>query len=229
MRILITDITDMQPGMHCVAGWCNAQQKMVRPLPSGTHWSAALIAQLGLAVGSSIEVSPTGRVHPGSFPHSTEDLDIIADQIKIVDKVSPSEVVLLVPQSGTNLSDAFGGHLKLEKEFQGKAQKLWVPRGAQCPSLVGINRPKGSVSLSETVYGTDPPKLRAAIATDEGGFQSVEVAVSCSELKNEWRKNGLEAARAALPTSDTWHLRLGLARAFAALPDQCSLMLNGVL
>jgi hypothetical protein len=195
MRILITDITDMKPGMHCVAGWCESEKRMVRPMPDGNHWSEALIARLGLEVGSTIEVAAVDRPHVGSFPHTTEDLDIFANRIGIVDKINRSEVIKSVPPTAGNLSSAFEGYLRLDNPFRGKPQKLWVPVGAECRSLVGMNLPSGSIVLSENRFDPMNPKLRATIVSDEGVFQTSEVTVSCSVLKGAWRSAGLAAAR----------------------------------
>lgn len=225
MRILLTDITDMKPGMHCVAGWCESEQRMVRPMPDGNHWSAALIAQLGLGVGSLIEVKPTGGAHPGSFPHTTEDLDVIAGDIRLVGSANPTEMIDLVPAHAGSLSNAFAGHLRLENVFQARAQKLWVPVGTPCPSLVGITCPKGSIELYQDAFN----RFRAVIKVKEGFCTEVEVTVSCTLLKHALATGGLFAAKNSLPSAGVWLLRLGLAREYPGGSGECALMLNGVL
>lgn len=225
MQILITDITDMADGMYCVAGWNEAQGRMIRPLPQGRHWHAELLEKHRIAVGSRIEVVPTGTHHFGDYPHTTEDLDVLAESIQFVDKVPSSQIIEIVPASALNLTEAFEGYLRLENPYFQMSQKLWVPVGSSCRSLVSINRPFGSIEILVNKFGT----LRARITSKEGDFNRVEVTVSCSLLKDAYRKGGVAHAMSKLPAADNWHLRLGLAREFERTPGECALMLNGVL
>ncbi|MCA3692447.1 hypothetical protein [Aquidulcibacter sp.] len=225
MQILITDITDMADGMYCVAGWNEAEGRMIRPLPQGRHWHAELLEKHRIAVGSRIEVIPTGRHHNGDYPHTTEDLDVVTGSIQLVDEVPTSQIIEIVPAAAMNLTQAFEGHLRLENPFRGISQKLWVPVGSRCRSLVSINRPFGSIEILVNKFGT----LRAKIESNEGDFNRVEVTVSCSLLKHAYRKGGVAHAMSKLPAADNWHLRLGLAREFEKTPGECALMLNGVL
>lgn len=70
----------MSTGNFCVAGWDVNQLRMVRPLPGGRNWTAALLAQYAVVPGALIEFSPTGVAHNSSYPHLTEDtqVDIMA-------------------------------------------------------------------------------------------------------------------------------------------------------
>jgi hypothetical protein len=53
MDIVITEVTEMSSGNYCVAGWCPAQNRMVRPLPVGHNWSALQLEQYAIAPGAS--------------------------------------------------------------------------------------------------------------------------------------------------------------------------------
>jgi hypothetical protein len=83
MELLITDVTVMHGGNYCVAGWNAPEGKMIRPLPLGHHWSAALLAKHSVVPGSLIHVQPSGKPN-SAFPHRTEDMPINPDMIRFV-------------------------------------------------------------------------------------------------------------------------------------------------
>ena len=86
MRLLITEVTDMSAGSFCVAGWDIDSHVMIRPLPNGSNWTTATIAQYAVEPGILMEFSPTGRAHNGSFPHTTEDTEVNAANISVIDR-----------------------------------------------------------------------------------------------------------------------------------------------
>jgi hypothetical protein len=81
MDLLITDVTEMGGGIYCVAGWDIAARRMVRPLPAGSNWPAALLGQHGIVAGRMIRAEPRCKSN-GIFPHLTEDTPIDAASIK---------------------------------------------------------------------------------------------------------------------------------------------------
>ena len=83
MDLLVTEITKMAGPVRCIAGWDRDGQRMIRPLPAGQNWDAATIEEAGLSVGCTLTVSPTGRAHPGDFPHSTEDTEVASHPIRM--------------------------------------------------------------------------------------------------------------------------------------------------
>lgn len=58
MEVIITDVTNMSPGQHCVAGFDVARNCMVRLLPNGRNWTTQLIDQVGVYEGVVLDVEP---------------------------------------------------------------------------------------------------------------------------------------------------------------------------
>ena len=68
-------------------------------------------------------------------------------------------------------------------------------------------------------------KLKAVLNDGNAPFK---LAVSSVALKTAWRQGGLAAVQQALPVTQQFHIRLGLARAFDNPPEKCYLMVNGI-
>jgi len=83
MEVLITDVTVMHGGNYCVAGWSANVARMIRPLPSGHHWSVALVAKHNIVPGSLLRVQPSGKPNC-AFPHKTEDTPIDPETIQLL-------------------------------------------------------------------------------------------------------------------------------------------------
>ncbi len=213
MDILITDVTEMSGSVYCVAGWDAAANRMIRPLPNGQNWSAALLTQHGIAPGVTVRVTPRGTSN-GAFPHRTEDTPIDPASIAIVPG-GPA-----VPQVAADLNTGFGGYLKWNSEWQNVKQGVHVNPGAQCSSLVGLEIPMANLNFSEA-FG----KLKATI---HDGVAVYQFTVSSKLLKEAWRAGGLVGVNNALPTRASAHVRVGLARPYDN-PPRCYAMLNGVL
>ncbi len=81
MRLVITDLTEMQGGNFCVAGWDAADGRMVRPLPDGRNWTAGLLARHAILPGAAVEVHPFGRPEKSRYPHRSEDTLVDRDRI----------------------------------------------------------------------------------------------------------------------------------------------------
>lgn len=219
MDILIIDLTEMHSGNYCVAGWDAAGQRMVRPLPNGNNWTARLLAQHQIAAGVTIRVVPRG-VATGAFPHRTEDAPIDGASIQTKNDTFSAWVGRLAPPVSEELNAAFGGNLQWNSVWNGVRQGVHVSPGVQCQSLAAVHVARADLSFSEPF-----DKLKA---TFFDGSNSYQVAVSGRTLKEAWRDGGLAAVNRTLPTSATFHVRVGLARQFGN-PPQCYAMLNGVL
>lgn len=220
MRLLITEVTDMSAGNFCVAGWDAQQGTMIRPLPNGGNWTTALLARYDLQPGIEMDFVPAGRRHNGTFPHSTEDTVVDMHQISVagrpvVDWFGPNS-----PARAATVQEAFEGNVKNSSEFRGRLQSIIVPPGTNCRSLWGIEISQRNIELI-----TEFDKLKAVI--DDGEEQYV-LSVSGHALKEVYQAGGVNAATATLPDVDRLHVRLGLARAFPAKPNECFLMVNGI-
>lgn len=219
MELLITDVTEMGSGVYCVAGWEVAARRMVRPLPGGNNWAAALLGQHGIMPGKLIRVEPRGTPN-GIFPHRTEDTSIDQTSIEPLNGIFSDWLGASAPQVAADLSTGFDGNLKCNKEWNGVKQGVHTLPRVQCSSLVAIRVPKANLSFSEAFS-----KLKVTI---NDGLDSYQLTVSSKVLKEAWRTGGLAAVTNALPRREEFHVRLGLARPFDS-PPKCYAMLNGVL
>jgi hypothetical protein len=219
MDLLITDVTEMSGGNYCVAGWDIAAKRMVRPLPNGSNWTAALLEQHGLVAGTSIQVTPRGASN-GIFPHRTEDTPIDPASIKASKKVFSDWLGASAPQVAASLNVGFGGHFQWNSEWNGVRQGVYILPRVQCSSLVAVRVPKSNLSFSEAFS-----KLKATL---DDGSDSYQFTVSSKVLKEAWRNGGLVAVDNALPARKEFHIRVGLARPYDD-PPKCYAMLNGVL
>jgi hypothetical protein len=219
MDILITDVTEMGQGTYCVAGWDPVAKRMVRPLPNGSNWTAALVIQHGVVAGRTIRAEPRGKPN-GIYPHRTEDTPIDPDSIAASKDVFSGWLEDSAPEVAASLSSGFGGHLQWNKQWNGVKQGVHVLPGVQCDSLVGVRVPKASLSFAEVFS-----KLKATL---NDGSDSYQFTISSKALKESWRAGGLAAVNSALPARNEFHVRVGLARPYSD-PPRCYAMLNGVL
>ncbi len=219
MDLLITDVTEMDGGHYCIAGWDAAAKRMVRPLPNGKNWAAAMVVQYGIVPGTLISVTRRGASN-GIFPHQSEDTPIDATSIKAEKGVFSDWLGDSAPQVAADLNAGFGGHLQWNSVWQGVRQGVHILPRVKCGSLVAIRVPKSNLSFAEP-FG----KLKATV---NDGADSYQLTVSSKVLKEARRTGGLAAVRNALPKRETFHVRIGLARPFQN-PPKCYAMLNGVL
>lgn len=220
MRLLITDVTVMNGSHFCVAGWDLDARCMVRPLPEGHHWSAELVALHGIEPGVIVDVVPTGKKHRGTFPHLSEDTDIASEPIQVTLRGWNNWLGRAAPDISPSVQSIFGGHVRCNKEYRGVSQGVYVSSGVEVRSLGAIVIERSQVDFVDS-FG----KLKAVI--DDGAMR-YQLAVSSRDLRLVWDDGGLEAVRAALPDSQHFHVRLGLARSFEKDPNKCYMMLNGV-
>ncbi|WP_316185327.1 hypothetical protein [Bradyrhizobium sp. SZCCHNRI1003] len=219
MDVLITDVTEMGDENYCVAGWDIAAKRMVRPLPNGSNWPKASVAQHGIVAGKLVRVTLRGGSN-GTFPHRTEDMPIDPSLIVALNGVFSDWLGASAPQVAASLSGAFGGHLRCNREWNGVKQGVHVRPGVQCSSLVAVRVPRESLSFAES-FG----RLKATL---DDGSDKYQFTVSNKILKEAWRAGGLAAVNNALPARGEFHVRIGLARPFDD-PPRCYAMLNGVL
>jgi hypothetical protein len=220
MRLLITDVTEMHRGNYCVAGWCAAQNRMVRPMLNGSSWTAPILAAYGITPGATIDVQPTGVSGNGTFPHRTEDTPI---KLAGIDLVSPGPADWFgraAPPATETLAEAFHDHVQHNSIWDGCRQGVHVPAGVKARSLWAI-----TVRRERLTFVEDFAKLKAVL---DDGTASYKLAVSTRELKEAWRDSGMAAVNQALPRTAVLHVRVGLARAFGNPADKCYMMINGV-
>jgi hypothetical protein len=220
MRLLITDVTEMDNGNYCVAGWCVQQNRMVRPLPSGANWTAPMLAAHGIAPGATIDVQPTGARGSGAYPHRTEDTPISPVGVRLV---SPGPALWFghnAPPTAGTLGEAFQDHVQCNSIWNGCRQGVYVPVGIEARSLWAVTVRRDRLSFVEVFE-----KLKAIL---NDGLASYRLAVSSKALKEAWRHGGLAAVNQVLPRAGNLHVRVGLARALGDPADNCYVMVNGV-
>lgn len=221
MRLIITDVTEMHGGNYCVAGWDPQGQRMVRPLPNGGNWTAALLLQHAIAPGVQTDVTPMGQVANSVYPHRTEDTPIIAGSIQTVNGGEAYNWFgAAVPTTFPTISAAFGGHVAHNSIWNGNRQGIHIPVGTVVGSLGAVSLPRTAITFEE-----DFGKLKAIL---DDGSASYKLAVSSHAIKLAWRQGGLNAVQNALPASNVFHIHLGLARAFGDPPTKCYMMVNGI-
>ncbi len=219
MRLIVTDVTEMHGGNFCVAGWDRQASRMVRPLPDGANWTMALLQAHGIAPGTTIDVSPTGRAHQSQFPHLTEDTPIHANAIARVNAGPVNWFGGDPPTYGT-VAEAFAGHVSHNSVWDNVRQGAHVTVGTQVGSLCAISVSRNSVELI-----SDFDKMKIVISD---GLARYKLAVTSLTMKSAFRDGGLLSATNSLPASPRLHVRLGLARAFGNEPTKCYLMVNGI-
>lgn len=220
MRLIITDLTEMRGGNYCVAGWNTQAQRMVRPLPNGSNWTAGLLQQHGILPGATIDVNPSGQQHQSIYPHRTEDAPIDRATIRHVNPGPINWFGADAPPTQATLAAMFGGHLLHNSVWNNVRQGVHVRAGTPIGSLGAIELPRARIRFLEE-FG----KLRAIL---DDGDARYKLAVSSLALKTAWRQGGTQAAQQVLPPSALLHIRVGLARAFDNPPEKCYLMVNGV-
>jgi hypothetical protein len=220
MEVLITDVTVMHGGNYCVAGWSPNDAKMVRPLPSGHHWNAALLTKHNIVPGSLIDVQPSGKPN-GGFPHRTEDTPIDPERIDLVAAGFADWTGPRAPPTSSTIMEGFSGNLLWNSVWQNIRQGVYVSERKQCASLAAIVVDRRWIALRE-----DFGKLKAVVSD---GQDQYKVAVSSRVLREAWEQGGLGAAEAALPVREQLHVRVSLARAYQGEPVKCYMMLNGAL
>jgi hypothetical protein len=220
VRLLVTDLTEMQGGNFCVAGWDAAGGRMVRPLPDGRNWTAGLLERHAIIPGAILEVHPVGRPERSRYPHRSEDTLIDRDRICRITAAPVDWLGEDAPPAGMTLAAAFDGHLRHTETRGAVRHGVHVPADLPVHSLGALALPR---SLIRFVVEFD--KLRLVLNDGEGQYS---LAVSSLALKSAWRECGIEAVRKALPTSHLLHIRVGLARPFGQPPDKCYVMVNGV-
>lgn len=219
MKLLITEVTEMHGGNFCVATWRPKTQSMVRPLPNGANWTQAQMQVHGIVPGATIRVV-AGPQHQSSYPHQTEDTVIDAGQISNVQPGPINWFGANAPPVAPSVADAFSGFAQHNSVWNGALQGVHVPIGAQCSSLGAV-----AVAKASLAFVVEFQKLKATINDGTGIYK---LPVSSAKLKGAFRQGGLAAVNGALPNSNRFHIRLGLARAWANEPNKCYMMVNGV-
>jgi hypothetical protein len=199
MRIVITEVTDMQEDRVCVAGWALAERRTVRPLAGPRqHWPAELAGPRLLAPGNLLELTPTGAGSGRGLPHAREDL--VADPPAYAGRLSPTAFArLLRSLEAPSLEVLFGGALEGGR---------FVAAGRDCPSLGGVGVEAAALAFGRR-EGERGPQLRCRFADDAGAVY--ELPAVGRWLRAAFAAGGTAALERLASGRRRAHLRLGLA------------------
>ena len=224
MQLLITEVTEVHREDFCVAGWCATQARMVRPLPRGAHWGAALLKAHGIAPSAVISIAAIETSSAGSYPHRTEDTQVQPRGIRLMQMADPRWLGGRPPKAAPTLALGFQGRLAAGKPRNGVTSGAHVPAGERTASLTAVRIPATHLRFFER--GRDSALHLRARLTD--GDACYDLAVVAHDLNEIFRTAGIRELNDRLPALGMLHVRLGLARAFPGREDKCFVMINGV-
>ncbi len=221
MDVIVTDLTNMSRGNHCVAGYDPTSLRMIRPKPNGRNWTSDQIDTYKIEVGRVLNLGTRAHQQLQShLPHRNEDWFVYADEMKPGNKAMPQ------PNSSDSLQGCFGNNV-----VQGRGYryyfKAYVEDGVNCCSLAGLNQNTKNLYLFFTEFD-GKRKLRAKFIDSAG--EGWDLGVTSTELNNQIQdKENLKAYNRQLGEREHIHLRVGLARRFPAQHNRCFVQLNGII
>ncbi|WP_226635222.1 dual OB domain-containing protein [Novosphingobium profundi] len=228
-ELIITDVTCYGP-LFCVAGWDLNNGGMIRPEPPGANtfseasrfWDAQHAGPGKLfAVGNVVRLDAAQPPANFPFPHATEDRIVVAGTMTRIAQMVPAQIVQAVmPGVSSSISRSFGG--QLHRANSGKAH---VVAGVQVGSLDAVNIQPAAISFYEDNPSPGKRRLRALI--NEGGVQ-YDFSVPADTARTRFLTGGVAAVQADVAASRFIHVRLGLCRPFAAMPNSCYAQVNGL-
>lgn len=228
--LMITDVT-RYGDLFCVAGWDLNNGGMIRPEPP----TANAVAEASrfwtdqyagpgkfFAVGNRVRFDAAIPPANFPFPHATEDRVVIAgNNSAVIGQMNAAQMVQAVADGvSVSINQAFGG--QLHRAHSGKAH---VVAGTQTRSLDAIEIEPGSISFYEDNPSPGKRRLRALI--DEDGVE-YDFSVPADAARSRFLAGGVAALEADAAASQGIHVRLGLCRPFAAMPNACFAQVNGL-
>jgi len=175
------------------------------------------------AVGNVVRFNAAAPPSHFPFPHATEDRIFAArdNNAAILRQLTPAQLFQTVAAGvSASLGQVFGG--RLQRANSGKAH---VIAGEQTCSLDGIEIAPRSISFYESNPSPGKQQLRALI--DQNGVE-YDLSVPADAAKSRFLANGVAALQADARASERIHVRLGLCRPFAAMPNSCYAQVNGL-
>lgn len=118
------------------------------------------------------------------------------------------------------LINAFDGGL-----LRANSGKAYVAAGYKGRSLGAVEIKSDEIAFFEDSYQGGNPKLRAKLTIAGIVY---DLSVPADAARTQWKMGGLAALRKDQAESSRIHLRVGLSRPFAAMPDQCYAQINGI-
>ncbi|OGO38227.1 MAG: hypothetical protein A2W35_20430 [Chloroflexi bacterium RBG_16_57_11] len=224
-KLVITDLTRMQHGRVCVAGY-DSQGRAVRPVlpPPGIPESA--LYQAGQPVIFPFALVAFDLQDPDPQPPHTEDVRYTPDSPQLVRVVQSREAVLAWSLY-ESVTDVFG-----QPVLTGPGYYVLDCQGERS---LGTIRPK---AVDAVIYapGDDTEAWDYRIVFDDALGQTYRLKITdlswqyfCHSLRGESH----DPPRIAVELTQTLqerkvYLRLGLSRGWKKYPERCYLQVNGV-
>jgi hypothetical protein len=197
LDIIVTDVT-IWGDRNCVAGWCWAQNRMIRPLPNyGEFWAGQYAGPHLFQLGNIVRIAPLldAPLRRG-LPHSREDV-ITASVPQLVGQVSSNNLAeALSPSVSPTILSIFGGQM----------HDNYVDEGADCSSLGAVDVPAKNIGFVEEIY-EGRRKLRCSIRDDKTNPFTWEgiphrLKVSSKFLQDTCENEGIDALNSPLIKSN---------------------------
>jgi hypothetical protein len=225
-EIVITDVTRMQAGRVCIAGY-NRKGKCIRPVlpPPGIH-ERMLYAQSRLLV-FPFAVVEFDFLQPTPQPPHTEDwrYDPFAVRfVKQVDEKAKREI----------LERTLFPDIKAIFETPVYADFGYYVKDGQGPRSLGTIRPQQIAALIHDLSPESKWQYRIGFVDSEGTSYRLTVTdLAWRYYHDHQRETGqspqdITSELAAILKSSQVYLRIGLARGWAKFPDRCFIQVTGV-
>jgi hypothetical protein len=204
---------------------------MIRPEPPGANtavessrfWDGRYAGPGRVfSVGNVVRFDATDPPPDFPYPHATEDRIVVTGTtLAVCGQLQLPQIALAVARGvSSSMPRAFDGAL-----VTSRSNKAYVPAGQVVRSLGAIEVAADQINLYEESYRGGNPKLRAMI---RDGNLWYDLSVPADAARSRWKTAGLAALQADLRASGRVHVRVGLSRPFAAMPDQCYAQVNGL-
>lgn len=226
--VLISEVTRMNSGYHCVAGWDIHGQRMVRPLPLlGSNWRLGTDRTV-FSVGHLINCIPSG-IQNNVLPHGKEDFPLSKTPTLLEKYEEPEIYAFLLDKAFRSISELFGCRLVDNK---------YIPENSNCCSLGGVRILRRRTRFNMDSFGTPRLDMRdnnnvlyhLPITSDDLH------RMYCADDKKRSSFNTEEAERwlCSITAESEIILRIGLARGWAGRdgdwnPLRCYIQLNGII
>jgi len=135
-RVLVSEITNFGD-LRCVAGWDLDRGKMIRPEPHprGFWPSPTIVSNGAFDLRRIVRFDAAKPVPATQYPHLTEDR-VVAGNLAVEDEMDKAEYLeVLRAAAFGSLAELFEDNLIID------GSKAYVPTGAQCRSLGGLEIP----------------------------------------------------------------------------------------
>lgn len=229
-ELIITDVT-CYGSLYCVGGWNLNGGGMVRPEPPGANianeasrfWDAQRAGPgKFFSVGNVVRFEAAAPPQNFPFPHATEDRVFSAGpRSTVIRQLTPSQLARSVSAGvSPSLEEAFGG--KLVRTHNGKA---YIAAGERTCSLGAVEIKPDHIRFGEEMREGGKRRLRAVISQNGVAY---DLSVPADAARTRFLAGGVAALQADAKASNLIHVRVGLCRPFAAMPDACYAQVNGL-